>query len=212
MLDEITLRRLYLEEQRSIRDIARLAKVPTRTVYDALIRYRIPRRPAGFHSPRATPANASLDEITLRRLYLDEERSIRDIATLHHISTRVVYDAMSRYRIPRRGQRTLCVTIVTTLLDPLRYPADAVAALYDRRWTVETHLAELKTTLRMRAVHCQTEAGVRKELAVYCLAYNLVHDHAGGRAAAGGGPLAHQLFGCRAMAAARRPRPRPRFR
>ena len=80
-----------------------------------------------------------------------------------------------RYRIPRQGQRTLCVTIATTLLDPVLYPKAEVAGLYDLRWTVETHFAELKTTLKMRQVKCRTEAGVRKELAAYCLAYNLVH-------------------------------------
>jgi hypothetical protein len=80
-----------------------------------------------------------------------------------------------RYRIPRRGQRTLCVTIATTLLDPVRYPKAEVARLYELRWTVETHFAELKTTLRMRKVKCRTADGVRKELAVYCLVYNLVH-------------------------------------
>jgi predicted DNA-binding protein YlxM (UPF0122 family) len=102
VLDEITLRRLYLEEQRSIRDIARLANVPTRAVYDALIRYRIPRRPAGFHQKSPQPAQASLDEATLRGLYQHEQRSIREIAALQQVSTRVVYDALSRYRIPRR--------------------------------------------------------------------------------------------------------------
>lgn len=80
-----------------------------------------------------------------------------------------------RYRLPRRGQRTLCVTIATTLLDPALYPKDDIAKLYDVRWTVETHFAELKTTLRMRKVKSLTPDGVRKELAVYCLVYNLVH-------------------------------------
>jgi hypothetical protein len=81
-----------------------------------------------------------------------------------------------RYAIPRRGQRTLCVTIATTLLDPRRYPGDEVAKLYERRWEVETHLAELKTTLGMRRLKCKTEAGALKELAVYCLVYNLVRS------------------------------------
>ncbi|HEX8906321.1 MAG TPA: IS4 family transposase [Longimicrobiaceae bacterium] len=80
-----------------------------------------------------------------------------------------------RYRIPRVGQRTLCVTIATTLLDAKRYPAGEVAALYESRWRVETHFAELKTALGMRKLACKTEAGILKELAVYCLVYNLVH-------------------------------------
>jgi hypothetical protein len=40
---------------------------------------------------------------------------------------------------------------------------------------VETHFAELKTTLKMRRIKCQTAEGVQKEMAVYCLVYNLVH-------------------------------------
>jgi hypothetical protein len=80
-----------------------------------------------------------------------------------------------RYDIPRRGQRTICVTIATTLLDPDRYPKDEVARLYGVRWQAETHFAELKTTLKMRRLKCKTPDGVRKELAAYCLVYNLVH-------------------------------------
>jgi hypothetical protein len=80
-----------------------------------------------------------------------------------------------RYRLPRKGQRTLCVTVVTTLLDPQLYPKEAVAELYGLRWRVETHFAELKTTLGMRRVKCRTPDGVERELIVYCLVYNLVH-------------------------------------
>ena len=80
-----------------------------------------------------------------------------------------------RYRVSERGRRTRAVTVVTTLLDPLAYPREAIAELYGIRWRVETHLRELKTTLGMARLKCQTEAGVRKELAAYCLAYNLVH-------------------------------------
>jgi predicted DNA-binding protein YlxM (UPF0122 family) len=102
MLDEITLRRLYLDEQRSIREISQLVHVSTRSIYDALIHYRIPRRASGFRSPQAQPAKKALDEATLRHLYLEEERSIRDIAALCQVSTRMVYDTMGRYNIARR--------------------------------------------------------------------------------------------------------------
>jgi hypothetical protein len=79
-----------------------------------------------------------------------------------------------RYHVRGRGRRTRVVTVATTLLDPARYPKERVAELYGLRWSVETHLAELKTTLRMRRVRSRTPDGVAKELAVYCLAYNLV--------------------------------------
>jgi hypothetical protein len=80
-----------------------------------------------------------------------------------------------RFVIPRRGQRTLCVTLVTTLLDPLLYPGEKIAQLYGVRWRVETHFAQLKTTLKMRKVKSQTAQGVLKELIIYALVYNLVH-------------------------------------
>jgi hypothetical protein len=79
-----------------------------------------------------------------------------------------------RYRLTGRGRRTRVVTVATTLLDPLTYPKDEVARLYGLRWSVETHFLELKTLLRMRRVKSRTADGVRKELAVYCLVYNLV--------------------------------------
>jgi hypothetical protein len=73
---------------------------------------------------------------------------------------------------PAGGKMTL--TMVTTLLDPLRYPAQELAMLRLRRWDVETRIGELKTTMKMEALRCKSESGVRKELAVFCLVYNLV--------------------------------------
>ena len=42
-----------------------------------------------------------------------------------------------RYRIEKSGFRTSEITLVTTLLDPAVYPAEALADLYYRRWQVE---------------------------------------------------------------------------
>ncbi len=80
-----------------------------------------------------------------------------------------------RFVLPRRGQRTRCITIATTLLDPVLYPREKIAELYGVRWRVETHFAQFKTTLKMRKVKSKTACGVLKELAVYALVYNLVH-------------------------------------
>jgi len=79
-----------------------------------------------------------------------------------------------RFRIPRKGQRTLCVTIATTLLDPVKYPKAEIARLYKLRWEIETHFKELKTTMNMQVLKCKTADGVKKELLTYALAYNLV--------------------------------------
>lgn len=80
-----------------------------------------------------------------------------------------------RYAVDVKGWRSRVVTIATTLVDPQLYPKEAVAELYGMRWRIETHWGELKTTLNMRRIKCKTEAGVRKELAVYALVHNLVH-------------------------------------
>jgi hypothetical protein len=79
-----------------------------------------------------------------------------------------------RYRITQPGFRTREVTLVTTLLDAAAYPLEALAALYRTRWAVELNLRHLKQTLRMDVLHCETVAGVQKELLVFALVYNLV--------------------------------------
>jgi hypothetical protein len=79
-----------------------------------------------------------------------------------------------RYRVRQRGVRTRLVTLVTTLLNPLRYPAAELAKLYCSRWQVELNLRHLKQTMRMDHLHCKTVDGVTKELYMFALAYNLV--------------------------------------
>lgn len=78
------------------------------------------------------------------------------------------------YRVNRPGFRVRSVTLVTTLLDPVAYPAESLAELYRARWSVETDLAHLKTTLGMDVLKCESEAGVLKELTVFAIVYNLV--------------------------------------
>jgi hypothetical protein len=80
-----------------------------------------------------------------------------------------------RFEIPTAHGRTRVVIIATTLLDPVLYPKALIAELYGLRWTIETHFGELKTTLKMRRIKCQTAAGVQKELLIFCLVYNLTH-------------------------------------
>jgi hypothetical protein len=79
-----------------------------------------------------------------------------------------------RYQIKRPGYRVREVTLVTTLLDAQRYPAEELAALYLRRWRIETDFAHLKTTLGMDVLKCKTVAGVQKEATMFVLVYNLV--------------------------------------
>lgn len=96
--------------------------------------------------------------------------------------TKKQYDALPaslivrelRYSLQARGQRTRIVTIVTTLLDPDLHPADKIAELYGLRWQVETHFAQLKTSMKMSQLKCKTADGVKKELLIYFITYNLI--------------------------------------
>ncbi len=79
-----------------------------------------------------------------------------------------------RRSVCRPGLGRVTVTILTTLLDAKAYPAHELVELRLRRWDVETNIGHLKTTMKMDVLRCKSEAGVRKELAMFCLAYNLV--------------------------------------
>jgi Transposase DDE domain len=81
-----------------------------------------------------------------------------------------------RYRVEVPGYRVREITLVTTLLDAALYAASALADLYYRRWQVELNFRHIKTTMKMDVLRCETVEGVLKELAVFCLAYNLVRS------------------------------------
>jgi hypothetical protein len=79
-----------------------------------------------------------------------------------------------RYTLQANGQRSHTITLATTLLDEALYPKADVAQLYGTRWRVETRFSELKTTLKMRKLKSRSAEGAMKELAIYCLVYNMV--------------------------------------
>jgi hypothetical protein len=79
-----------------------------------------------------------------------------------------------RRTVIRPGLGKITLTLVTTLIDPKTYPAEQLLELRLRRWDVETNIGHLKTTMKMDVLRCKTEPGVRKELAVFGLVYNLV--------------------------------------
>jgi hypothetical protein len=66
--------------------------------------------------------------------------------------------------------------LLTSLLDPVRYPATEVVALYHERWELELGYDELKTELleREEALRSRSPAAVMQELWGVLLAYNLV--------------------------------------
>jgi len=64
--------------------------------------------------------------------------------------------------------------LVTTLLCPKHTDKAALKSLYRSRWHVELDLRNIKTTLGMERLSCQTPAMAIKEIWAYLLAYNLI--------------------------------------
>jgi hypothetical protein len=54
--------------------------------------------------------------------------------------------------------------LLTNLEDESRFPTPAVIDLYFRRWAVEVHYRDEKTSLDIETFHSQTENGIRQEL------------------------------------------------
>jgi hypothetical protein len=78
-----------------------------------------------------------------------------------------------RFEAIIRGRKQR-VTLVTTLLDAMAYPARELIALFARRWNLELALRHLKTTMGMEHLRCKSPDMAEKELLAYILAYNMV--------------------------------------
>lgn len=72
------------------------------------------------------------------------------------------------------GFRTQKFYIVTTLLDAKKYPAEELAGLYFKRWDVELFFRDIKTTMGMDILRCQTPEMIRKEIMMHFIAYNCI--------------------------------------
>jgi hypothetical protein len=77
-------------------------------------------------------------------------------------------------RCSAKGFRTRELVLVTTLLDPEKYPAEQIAKLFLQRWSVELFLRDIKTMLQMEHFRCKSPAMVQKEFWMHMIGYNLV--------------------------------------
>ena len=73
----------------------------------------------------------------------------------------------------RRGSRWRTLWVVTTLMDPARYPRRDVAAGYRWRWDIEGRIGSLKTTLEMNVLRSKRVGTVLREVASIVLGHNL---------------------------------------
>lgn len=79
-----------------------------------------------------------------------------------------------RVRVDKKGFRTKQFVIVTSLLDPIKYPAKELASLYRARWHAELDIRSMKDVMQMDVLRCKSPEMVRKEIWAHMLVYNLV--------------------------------------
>lgn len=79
-----------------------------------------------------------------------------------------------RVTVEHPGFRKQEFYIVTTLLDNVSYPSEEIAELYYKRWDVELFFRDIKTTMGMDILRCQTPEMIRKEILMYFIAYNCI--------------------------------------
>jgi len=73
-----------------------------------------------------------------------------------------------------RGSKLKTLWLVTTLMDPVKYPRQEVAELYRTRWQIEPRIGSLKTTLEMNVLRSKGPQAARREVAAIVLGHNLV--------------------------------------
>ena len=114
---------------------------------DLLVRWIRSARPVGWMSKKKWALLPA--ELTLRQIHL---------------------------RIKKPGFRDQWLRVITTLLDPEKYPAQQIIDLYARRWQVEVYFRDMKRTLGMKQMRSRTVEGVRKEICAFVLLYNLIRQ------------------------------------
>jgi hypothetical protein len=129
------------------------------------------RRPADLRKGKRLGKNDRL--MTWRKPWMGQRPRYLSKAIWKRIpaelSVRVV-----RFTLAVPGFRVHSVTLVTTLLDPVAYPAQELARLYARRWQIELWFRDVKTSMGMEALRCKSPKMAHKELEMFFIAYNLI--------------------------------------
>jgi hypothetical protein len=112
------------------------------------------------------PAKTTTRPRVLRKLaegdYLCEIKDSHDKKTL---TVRVVFVHRNGFRRRR---------LITSLLDPVLFPASELARLYHLRWDIETFYRDFKHTLRATSWHCQSPRSFHQEILVHMIALCLI--------------------------------------
>ena len=81
---------------------------------------------------------------------------------------------MIRFSLAIKGYRVQSVTLITTLVDAKAYPAQELARLYARRWKIELWFRDIKTSMGMEVLRCQSPGMIHRELEMFLIAYNFI--------------------------------------
>jgi hypothetical protein len=123
---------------------------------------QILRRQAHF----IIPARITMRPQVLRTLgpgdYLCQITDSNDKTTL---KVRIVFVQRNGFRRRR---------LVTSLLDPIMFPASELARVYHLRWDIETFYRDFKHTLQATSWHCHTPTSFHQELLVHMIALCLI--------------------------------------
>jgi hypothetical protein len=118
------------------------------------------------HAHFIIPAKAAMRPQILRPLgpgdYLCQIKDSHDKTPL---TVRVVFVYRNGFRRRR---------LVTSLLDPILFPASELARLYHMRWDIETFYRDFKHTLRATSWHCSTPTSFHQELLMHMIALCLI--------------------------------------
>jgi DNA-binding CsgD family transcriptional regulator len=98
-LDKETLKRLYLKEKRSTYDIAQMSGCSSTKVRYRCIKYGIKLR------PKTRRRTLHLDKSILKRLYVEEGKSLKEVAETLSCSPGTVRNRCNEYGIQLRTQR-----------------------------------------------------------------------------------------------------------
>lgn len=117
----------------------------------------------------------------------------RDLRREHPELPKTFQARAVRYRRKGFQQRVL----LTSLLDPEKYPASEIAELYHERWELELGYDEIKTEMleREEAIRSEAPERVRQEVWGLAVAYNLVRREMEAAAAQWGVPPRRLSFG-----------------
>lgn len=112
------------------------------------------------------PARDNLRPKVLRKLAEgDYLCGIIDYSDKTTVTVRVLFVHRNGFRRRR---------LVTSLMDPMEFPASELARLYHMRWDIETFYRDFKCSLRATCWHCQTPKSFHQELLMHMIVCCLI--------------------------------------